>query len=70
MSANLQLVFSRDKGHRTLTITDPKEGLTKEQVYAAMESLVNRQVILSSSKPVEGVKNAYLSEVTITELAA
>ncbi len=70
MSANLQLIFSREKARRTLTITEPNPNLTKAQVLAAMESIIGRQVILSSNKPVEAAKDAYLSEVKITELAA
>ena len=70
MSANLQLVFSRDKSHRTLSITEPNANLTKAQVLSAMQRLVDHKVILSNSQPVDGVKNAYLSEVIITELEA
>ncbi len=70
MSANLQLVFSRDKSRRTLSITEPSAELTKAQVLSAMQKLVDRQVILTNNQPVDTVKDAYLSEVTITELAA
>ncbi len=70
MSANLQLVFSRDKSRRTLSITEPSSELTKAQVLAAMEKLIAHQAILTKNQPVDTAKDAYLSEVIITELEA
>ena len=68
MAADLHLVFSRDKARRTLTITNPSERLTKAQVLKAMNSIIARHAVLASGEAVDGVKDAYLSEVVITEL--
>lgn len=68
MSADLHLVFSRDKSNRTLTITEPNPNLTKAKVLKAMENMVARKAILANKQVVDGVKTAYLSEVIVTEL--
>ena len=68
MSADLHLVFSRDKASRTLTITEPNPSLTKAKVLKAMENMVARKAILANKQVVDGVKTAYLSEVIVTEL--
>lgn len=70
MSANLQLVFSAGKSSRTLSITEPNTALTKAQVLSAMDRIIAQKAILATSQPVEGAKDAYLSEVIITELDA
>ena len=66
MSADLHLVFSRDKSSRTLTITEPNPNLTKAKVLKA--NMVARKAILANKQVVDGVKTAYLSEVIVTEL--
>ena len=70
MSADLHLVFSRDKSSRILTITDPNPNLTKAKVLKAMENMVAHKAILANKhkQVVDGVKTAYLSEVIVTEL--
>ncbi len=68
MSADLHLVFSRDKSSRTLTIIEPNPNLTKAKVLKAMENMVAHKAILANKQVVDGVKTAYLSEVIVTEL--
>lgn len=70
MSASLHLVFTQGTASKTLTITEPNLNLTKPEAIKVMENIIAKKVYLANNMPVTAVKDAYLSEVVITELEA
>ena len=68
MAATLHLVFSKGTGTKTITISNPNPNLTKAQAYEAMQAIVDKKAVLVKDVPVDGIKKAYYSDVSVTEL--
>lgn len=66
----LQIIFKvGDAKELTFSLVDPKDGLTKAEVDAWAQKVVTKKAILSGGAPVTGVKDSYVKEITITQLA-
>ena len=68
MAATLHLVFSKGTGSKTITISDPNPNLTKAQAYEAVQAMVDKKAVLGNDVPLDGSKQAYYSDVIVTEL--
>ena len=51
-----------------LSLAAPKDALTKAEVDAWAQKVVDKQAIVLGGAPVTGVKEYYVKEVTITQL--
>lgn len=69
MAAKLNMVFTVGKGTKTFALADPKPDLSKAQVEAAMQSMVDKKAFLVKDKPVDGIKDAFYKETVTTKLA-
>lgn len=66
----LQIIFKVGNAKETtLSLVDPKDSLTKAEVDAWAQKVVTKQAIMLGGAPVTGVKDYYVKEVTITQLA-
>lgn len=66
----LQIIFKvGDAKELTFSLVDPKDSLTKAEVDAWANKVVTKQAIMTGGAPVTGVKDSYVKEVTITQLA-
>ena len=66
----LQIIFKvGDAKELTFSLVDPKDSLTKAEVDAWAQKVVTKKAILSAGAPVTGVKDFYIKNVTITQLA-
>ena len=69
MAKTLQLNFVTADGKRTsLTVDEPRDGLTPFEVEAAMEEIISSGVFEVDSSPLETAKGARIVERTVTEL--
>ncbi len=65
----LKLVFTTaGGGTHTISLRDPKSNLTSSQVATVMQNIVNRNIILSNSGELTGIKEAYISGTTVNQL--
>ena len=65
----LKLVFTTaEGGTHTISLRDPKSNLTSTQVSQVMQNLITRNIILASSGELTGIKEAYISGTTVTEI--
>ena len=65
----LQIIFRvGDAKEITLGLAAPKDALTKAEVDAWAQKVVDKQAIVLGGAPVTGVKEYYVKEVTITQL--
>lgn len=65
----LQIIFEvGDAKEMTFSLVDPKDSLTKAEVDAWAQKVVEKQAIMLGGAPVSGVKEHYVKEVTITQL--
>jgi len=65
----LKLVFTTGEGGtHTISLRDPKSNLTSTQVSQVMQNLISRNIILASSGELTGIKEAYISGTTVTEI--
>ncbi|MCG7345182.1 DUF2922 domain-containing protein [Sporosarcina sp. ACRSL] len=69
MAKTLQLSFTTAEGKQTsLTVDEPKDGLTPVEVEAAMQQIISSGVFEVDGSPLETVKGARIIERTVTEL--
>ncbi|CVK21880.1 DUF2922 domain-containing protein [Sporomusa sphaeroides] len=65
----LEMVFTTAAGKEvTVAVKDPKEGLTLAEVQAVMESIIARNIFVSTSGDLVSVKEAQIRQLAITEL--
>jgi len=65
----LKLVFTTSEGGtHMISLRDPKANLTSQEVAQVMQNIVSRNIILASSGELTGIKEAYISGTTVTEL--
>ncbi|HEX5565113.1 MAG TPA: DUF2922 domain-containing protein [Sporosarcina sp.] len=69
MAKTLQLIFITTEGKQTsLTVDEPKDGLTPSEVEAAMQQIISSSVFQVDGYPLETAKGARIVERTVTEL--
>lgn len=65
----LQLVFSNADGRTSsLTVQEPKAGLTAAEVQAAMQQIIDRNVFASSGGALVGISAARLVSRDVTSI--
>jgi hypothetical protein len=65
----LKLVFMTAGGRtHTISLRDPKSNLTSQEVSQVMQNLIMRNIILANSGELVGIKEAYISGTTVTEI--
>ena len=70
-SRRLNLVFSRGTGSKTISLANPKEDITSEQVHSLMQNIIDKEVFHyeeEDAAQLDGIKRAYIREAIITEL--
>jgi uncharacterized protein YceH (UPF0502 family) len=55
-------------GTHTISLRDPKSNLTSTEVSQVMQNIISRNIILSNSGELTGIKEAYISGTTVTQL--
>jgi len=66
----LKMVFTMDNdGTLTLSLKDPKEGLTQAEVEAVMQNIITKQAVVAGGSYAKAVKEAYVYETDKQELA-
>ena len=69
MAKTLQLNFTTAEGKQTsLTVDEPKAGLTPAEVEAAMQEIINSQVFEVDGSFLANVKGARIIERTVEDL--
>ena len=63
MSKKLKLIFSYEDGTRTITITNPKDGVSQDDCKTAMDNLAATQALEKAEEPVKAVLTESTSEV-------
>lgn len=66
----LKIVFALDDDKtKTVSLLDPKNGLTRDTVKVAADTMVANQAIVVGGVSITAVKDMYISTVERTELA-
>lgn len=69
MSTTLKMVLSMSNEKSfTLSLPDPKEGLTRAEVSTCADEIIDKQVFLSSGATPEELTDAYIEEVRRIDL--
>lgn len=69
MSITLQLSFLTELGNTvTLSIPDPKPGLTETEVQQAMQTIIDKNVFTSTTGPLVAIKAARVVAREVTPL--
>ena len=70
MAKSLKMVFAvGDAKTATLSLAEPKDGLTKAEVQTALDEMVAKQAIMVGGAPITGVKDFYVLSSERSELA-
>lgn len=70
MAKTLKIVFTmKDQKTSTLSVADPKDGLTKAEVTAATDAMIAKDFIRSRGFGATAVKDAYIQQEDRIELA-
>ena len=71
MAKTLELIFVNSDGkNKTISIPNPKNGVTKQQTHDAMNAVITADVFASGDNgKLVSIRKAQLREVTIQELA-
>lgn len=70
MSKVLKMTFQLDDNKTvSYNLNDPKDGLTKAEVDAAMQLMIDKQAIVSGGVSPTGIKEAVIRETSETALA-
>lgn len=65
----LQIIFKVGEAKEvSFSLAAPKDTLTKAEVDAWTQKVINKQAIMYGGAPVTGVKEYYIKEITITKL--
>lgn len=66
----LEMTFSTDlKKSVTLSLSDPKDEITKAEVTPVMQSIIDKDLIVSTSGALDGIGKIQIRETTVTDLA-
>ena len=70
MAKTLKIVFNlKDQKTSTISLADPKDGLTKAEVQAAADDILAKNFILSGGSAATSVKEFYIQSSDRIELA-
>lgn len=70
MAKSLKMVFAvGDAKTATLSLAEPKDGLTKAEVQTALDEMVAKGAIVVGGAPITGVKDFYVLSSERSELA-
>ncbi len=70
MSKTLKIVFTlKDQKTSTISIADPKDGLTKAEVQTAADDMIAKDFIRANGFAATGVKEFYIQSSDRVELA-
>lgn len=70
MAKSLKMVFAVGAAKTTtLSLAEPKDGLTKAEVQTALDEMVAKQAITVGGAPITGVKDFYVLSSERSELA-
>lgn len=70
MAKSLKMVFAvGDAKTATLSLAEPKDGLTKAEVQTALDEMVAKKAITVGGAPITGVKEFYILSSERSELA-
>ena len=70
MAKSLKMVFAvGDAKTTTLSLAEPKDGLTKAEVQTALDEMVAKQAIMVGGAAITGVKDFYVLSSERSELA-
>ena len=71
MAKVLKLVFSEDNTNKTRTISlqNPVNSLTIEQVHAATDKMIAKQADMIGNYPADAFEKSYYEETIKTEIA-
>ena len=70
-SRRLNMVFTRGTASKTISLANPKEDISSEQVHSLMQSIIDKEVFYyedEDASQLDGIKRAYIREAIITEL--
>lgn len=68
-SRTLKMVFDVDGSKSwTLSLADPKTGLTKSEVVMTANLIVEKEFFIASGLPVAALKDTYIQAVTYEEI--
>lgn len=69
MAKTLQLQFETNNGKElTLSVDDPRSNLTREEIEAGMQSLINSNAFHVDSFSVSAIKGAKVVERNVNEI--
>ena len=70
MADILKMVFKvADTQTHTLSLKDPKPGLTKAAAQTVAQSIIDKHAIVTKGLPMKGLKAAFIQRVQDIELA-
>lgn len=70
MTSKLTMVFDlADAKEYKMNLANPKENLTKAEVDAVMQDIIDSNAILKDGVSLAGIKEAYITTTTQTVLA-
>ena len=70
MAKSLKMVFAvGDAKTTTLSLAEPKDGLTKAEVQTAVDEMVAKKAVVIGSAAATGVKEFYVQNAERVELA-
>ena len=70
MEKTLELIFTKSDGaKKTLSIADPREGVTLAEAQAAAAKIIEAGVLISSGEALTAFVEARIKTVTVTVLA-
>ncbi len=70
-SRRLNMVFTRGTGSKTISLANPKEDITSEEVHNVMQDILDKEAFYYEGEDalqIDGIKRAYIREAVITEL--
>lgn len=63
-NSTLKMVFELDNGkNHSLSLSMPKDGITKTEVEAAMQAIIDKEALLVNGAKAIGIKEAFIREV-------
>ncbi|MDS1029672.1 DUF2922 domain-containing protein [Bacillota bacterium LX-D] len=71
MAKKLELVFQNAKGSKvTLSLPDPKDGLTPAEVQTAMETIIAKNIFETTGGDLTSIAGARIISTDTTEIIA
>lgn len=70
-SRKLNMVFTRGSATKTISLANPRQGLTAAQVHSVMNDIIAKEAFSFTGEgtdKLDGIKRAYIRDSIITEL--